>query len=214
MRNLCSSMMVALGFTMVALPGITLGDFVHNFDMDGDYSQYLYSTTNAQVLHEIGGQGWPQGWNVAYWCPIQNGVWAEIIYKYDLSFTITSASLHGNVYLAPSGFGDLNGKGYIDVSPDGTQWTTIATGQHAYDPTIFTIDLSQILSGSSTAYIRARLYTENSPSSNKYRCSQFLRTVMDLSDLRTPNLYEFRSVPEPTVIGLLTIGILISRWRR
>ena len=61
--------------------------FTHNFDMRGNYTQYLYSTTNAFVNNEA-----PSFPDVYYWAPTQDNTWAEIVYRYDLGFQIGGAS--------------------------------------------------------------------------------------------------------------------------
>jgi len=81
--------MLVVLFTNSALATI---EFVHNFDMYGDYNEYLFSTTNAQVRNEG---------STKYWCTQTTNSWSDIIYKYDLPFSVDQASLRCNIYLYP-----------------------------------------------------------------------------------------------------------------
>ena len=120
---------------------------------------------------------------------------AEVIYRYDLPFGITHASVYGN--LIPSLNYDLHAQVLLDVSSDGSTWTNVASGY--VHPPLTPIDISSILSGSHSAYVRARMYQEYDTSVD-YRVAQFLRT-----DYRTflgggfaaPNVYEFRASSAP-----------------
>src|SRR5689334_4763639 len=67
--------------------------FTHNFDMRGNYQQYLYSTTNAFVDNEA-----PSFPDVTYWAPATNNAWATIEYRYALPFVIGSASIYANIH--------------------------------------------------------------------------------------------------------------------
>ncbi len=110
--------------------------------------------------------------------------------------------MFGRIYLDP--YRDPNEKGYLDVSPDGNTWTNVIAGEPGrYNP----IDVSDILIGSNTAYVRARLYQEYTTSVN-YRVAQFMRTDINDQWFLAPNVYEFRAVPEPATILTLMIGML------
>ncbi len=174
------------------------GEFVHNFDMHGDYLQHLYSATNAFVLSE-GQPGNP----TMYWSPTQANIWGEVIHKYDLEFVITEASFFANILAISSG-----AQTFLDVSPDGQEWTTVASGY--VHPPLAPIDLTSILAGSNTAFIRARLWSDFVGSVSY---AQFLRTYQD-SLFAAPGVYEFRAVPEPN-LGAIAIGLYfcISRYR-
>lgn len=150
-------------------------DFVNNFDMFEDYSQYLYATSNAEVVTESDGV-------TRYWAPTQTGVQAQIIYHYNLGFTINTASVFGLILtISP------DAQAYLDVSPDGTHWTTVESGYIQYPSPV---DVSPILAGSDQAFVRARLSVSYSP--NIY--AQFLRTAPYLSPT---DIYQFEAAPAP-----------------
>ena len=173
--------------------------FVHNFDMHGDYSEYLHLTTNAFVLNE-GQPGNP----TVYWSPTQANVWGEIIYKYELPFAVTQASVYGSI-LAISD----NSRAFLDVSADGLNWTTIESG--SLGPPLTPIDVSAILQSSQTAYVRSRLYSDYV---GGFSYAQFLRTYEDSPNM-VPNIYEFRAVPEPAFLTLCVLGlvVIVKRFR-
>ncbi|MBN2477355.1 MAG: PEP-CTERM sorting domain-containing protein [Pirellulales bacterium] len=186
--------------------------FVDNFDLYGDYTQYLDSTDNARVYTE---GYWPAG-PTHYWAPISRSDWGEVVYKYDLPFSIESASIDASILALT--WHDSTAEGYLDVSPNGVDWTQVLTaGLNSFiDP----IDVTSYLAGSDTAYIRARLRSRNSPIG-----AQFLRTTPNPNNPQTqaPEVYEFRAeganvVPEPSTFvifaTLATLGIAWGWWRR
>jgi hypothetical protein len=168
--------------------------------MLGDYNQYLYSATNAMVADEY----WGPGWDVKYWCPSYCNTWASIVYKYDLPFNITQAYVSGKLDIFPQhevgGFCDAN----LEVSPDGVSWTRIEEG---HNPAFQLRDVSSVLQGSTTAFVRVNLIAASLID------AQFART--DSLNYRAPIIYEFQAVPEPASIGLFLLsGWVISRYRR
>lgn len=155
--------------------------FVHNFDMFGDYNHYLFSATNAHVSDEyLGGQ-----LECRYWTVSQPGAWGEITYKYDLPFQITGASWYG--FFMGDMWGDFSrGQAEIHASPDGVNWTLVSSGNSG-DPSYTSHDLTGVLLGSRTAFIRARLrHTWGSP------WAQFARTSVG-TPILAPDVYEFRA---------------------
>ncbi len=50
--NITQKQFSLIAVITLSLTTFTAAEFVHNVDMFGDYNQYLYSTTNAFVLHE------------------------------------------------------------------------------------------------------------------------------------------------------------------
>lgn len=190
---------------------IALADsFVHNVDMYGDYNQYLDSTKNVRINYE-------SFESTTYWHPTSAGVWGEVVYKYDLDFAIEAASLYGTIQLFTS-----TSQGFLDVSPDGINWTTATDGHVTSTPPLPVTDISSILEGSTTAYVRARLYA--SPS-RIY--AQFMRTATGVhpgnpgADFRSPNIYQFEAsgepIPEPSTFAALfsmaLMGLAIA-WRQ
>lgn len=181
--------LMAAGVLVVAFPSQARAEmFTHNFDMFQDYNQYLYSTKNAQVRTEGDGV-------TRYWCPTGSGVNAEVIYGYTLQFPIQSASLYACLLAI-----NASATTYLDVSPDATTWTTVGSGY--LHPPLSPIDVSDILRGSESAYVRARLY---SSSSSTY--AQFIRTA---PYIHAPDVYQFQAsdTPEPSTLALLCGGLI------
>lgn len=183
--------------------------FVDNFDMYGDYTEHLYSTTNAKVYYEY-------SWSppTMYWAPISRYNWAEVVYKYDLAFSIESASVWA--HLLALTWHDSTAQAYLDVSPNGSDWTQVDVGANGGAIDTTPIDVTNYLAGSNTAYIRARLSSRNRPIG-----AQFLRTTLS-SAVQAPYVYEFRAegadvVPEPHSIliwSVLALAFGGVAWRR
>jgi hypothetical protein len=172
--------------------------FVDNFDMFADYSHYLYSATNATVRSEyLSGQ-----LECRYWTVSQPSVWGEITYRYDLPFQIAQASWFG-FFEGPQ----WGGQAQILASPDGTNWTLVASGSSGNPPYV-PIDLTDIFLDSNAAFIRARLYNNAGPP-----FAQFARTSVG-TPILAPNVYEFQAVPEPGTLSLLAIGSSVFLKRK
>jgi len=155
--------------------------FNANFDMYGDYNQYLYSTTNAQVYTE--------GLNSArYWAPTQVGVEGDIIYHFRTDFIIQNASFYATS-LANT-FADASAETYLDVSPDLTNWTTVGSGY--LHPPLSSIDITSYVAGGQDIYIRSRLYSQN-----LVIAPQFLRTNPPDPLLNTPNVFNLSATGTP-----------------
>jgi hypothetical protein len=171
--------LIAVSVALLAI-GSKAQAFTHNFDMFGDYTQYLYSATGVQVVTET----IEDRLECRYW---QSGTQpGEVTYKYDLPFEVTQASWFG--FFEGAAWG---GQARILASPDGTNWTVFASGSSG-DPPYDRYALSPILQGSSIAFIRAEL----SP------YSQFARTSIG-TPILAPNVYEFWAIPEPATACLL-----------
>lgn len=163
--------------------------FVHNFDMNGDYSQFLLQTVDAKVWDER-----PNGFPVRYWAPTATGLEGQVIYQYDLPFAAKQATLYANT-LPNLGIGHVE----LDVSPDGVGWTTVQSGYvhpEANPPySLPKLDLSDLLRDSSTAFVRARMMGQQLNSD--IFSAQFLRTADDVPWFQAPYVYQFWASSEP-----------------
>ena len=72
------------------------GGFVHTFDLYGNYTQYLHSTTNAFVNNEA---AFP---DVYYWAPIQTNLEASVVYKYDFTRHFSLNSIIFEAHFLPN----------------------------------------------------------------------------------------------------------------
>lgn len=197
---------IAIVVFLVASSSVPAAEpFTHNFDLYGDYNQYLYSATGALVATE---SSWPDG-PTHYWKPASAGVWGHVTYRYELPFVIEQATLYANI-LALSGSAQTR----LDVSTDGTNWTTVASG-YIDRPSQSPINVSDILRGSDTAYLRGSIYV----GSGSTMYAQFLRTTANPDGWhKVPHVYHFEAtnVPEPATVTLLVVGMigLVVRRRR
>jgi hypothetical protein len=156
--------------------------FVHNFDMLGDYNKFLHSTKNAAVQTER----WEP--KIRYWAPVDDNTWAEVVYRYELPFKIHAASLKGYMLFATDF--DPYATGSLQVSADGKTWHTVKHDNQA-------VDVSAILSGSTTSYIRARMIGSRHYAANNIWFSQFCRTDGRQPETQAPHIYEFRAAAAP-----------------
>lgn len=169
--------------------------------------KYLHVTKNAILNNET-----PYS-DVWYWAPAEVNKWAEIVFRYDLPFAVHTAAVHANINSFYVNF-DPGAKAYLDVSADGEHWTTVAERHTERNPAPF--DVSDILRGSHTAFIRGRLYETKHFGSVHY--AQFLRTTNDRA-LQSEHVYQFRAqaVDAPNVwvglVGCCTFSICFGLWR-
>jgi hypothetical protein len=189
---------------MLFMPNISISEtFTHNFDLNGNPYQYLISSTNAVISQEV---AFP---DCQYWRPTQNNLEGQIIYGYTLPDKIETATIFAEMWQFPSY--DPNARVYLDVSPDNTIWTNVATGTRTG---AVPIDVSNILQGSTTAYVRGRVLETTHYGSIHY--AQFLRTA---NGIQNPNVYQFQAtfVPEPSTfifLGVGAISLLAYAWRK
>jgi hypothetical protein len=170
--------------------------------MFDNYNEYLVSATNAQVVTEWDGV-------TRYWCPSATGIDAEVVYGYDVGFAIETASVYAFLIAIDTPTSWV----YLDVSPDMTNWTTVGSGY--LHPPLTPIDVSDILKGSQTAYVRARMKSNITPI-----YAQFVRTNPGHF---SPNVYKFdatgnNAVPEPASVAVWSLfgatWIGCSWWRK
>jgi hypothetical protein len=115
---------------------------------------------------------------VRYWGPTTANVEGIVTLKFDVPFSIATASFAGGITAYTVGSDanfDPNAAAYLDVSTDNLNWTTIAsqTNQNACCSGIGgPWDISSVVAGSNVAYVRSRMFITTSHS---FSPSQFMR---------------------------------------
>jgi hypothetical protein len=196
--------LIALGIFSATASAAT---FTNNFDMDGNYTQYLYSTQNAQVWNEI-----PSFPDVFYWAPINNNQLAYVTYLYQFSAPITDATVFANMYNFPGS--DPASQVELDVSTNDVNWHSVGTGYLGEGSLSSPIDIGSIVDGSTTVYVRGDMYESTNFGNIHY--AQFLRTANGAPN-QAPNVYQFQAttaVPEPNSIVILSSGLFFICKRR
>lgn len=147
-------------------------EFSHRFNLHDDFTQYLKSQTGAGVFDDPVSQG------VKYWIPTQAGEWGEVVYEFPVGFQIEKAELDTGI--ASFGVFDLGAEAHLDVSPDGTNWTTVMSrtsannlpdNHYAYGPG----DISSIVEGSESIFVRSRLLSTQTHWTGQSFYAQFMR---------------------------------------
>ena len=174
------------------------------------------SVTNAYIRHETFAP------LIQYWQPATPNAWSEVIYQFNVPFTIQTASMEMSIgaYTIgnPAANFDNNAQSYLDVSPDGINWTNIAGAYpgHAvgYDSLADTPnhdgDISSIVAGSNEVFVRARQFMTVDYSG--FNASQFLRSPAG----NTGYYVSAVGVPEPSsfvLFGLGAIGLFLAARR-
>lgn len=202
--------------SFLAISSASAEQFVHNFDMNGDSSEFLHETTNVQVRDER------PAFDIRYWRTVDQGSEGIVTYGYSFAEPIETASFYATITTITSGDSIA-----LEVSPDDTSYTTLFSAQQA-GPGIpnrirnepadeFSnapgFDLTDILQGSTTAFVRARF------SGN----SQYLRTAGPNNPndpsirLLAPRLYQFSAttIPEPSSLAIISaaFGVLATSRR-
>jgi hypothetical protein len=149
-----------------------------------------YFVSNAVIYQESGGP------SVRYWGPTTPNVEGIVTLKFEVPFTIQTASIAAGVTAYTLGSDanfDPNAATYLDISTDNLTWTTVAsqTNQNAVHSGIAgPWDISSIVAGSNIVYARARMFMTTNFS---FSPSQFMRQGAPYVD---PVYFTASSVPE------------------
>ena len=163
-------------------------EFVHNVDLNGNYTKHLERAEKVRVWNEA-----PNGLLVRYWAPSKTGVEGELVYGYHFKRPIKTASVRGN--LLPFIDSDRVAR---EVSADDKDYVVLTTvRQHPsieppYSITIF--DLTEHVRGSKSVYIRVRL--RGTQINTDIMTAQFMRTAENIAYFLSPNVYEFKAETE------------------
>jgi hypothetical protein len=175
-----------------------------SLDASDSFGTSPESVTNAFIRHEAFSPF------VQYWQPTTPNTWAEVVYKIDVPFTIASATtdINVNAYNGTDGGPnfDPDSLSYADVSTDGINYTNIMTAGYPGHAPAWTLptpygDISPLVAGASTIYIRSRMYMTVDYSG--FNAAQFLRGAAG-----SPYNVTVIGVPEPSTIVLGLLGIL------
>lgn len=152
----------------------------------------------------------------SYWQPTTPGVTGNVIFKIDVPKPIETATIQATIwgYL----YFDPLAEGFLDISPDNATWTNIAaTSPSQPDPGKEYVvggepmDITSLVQGSETVYVRARLYSSKFGTGGSYGVPQFLRAGAG-SEFSSPEYYRplrfnAQLVPEPSSALLCGIGL-------
>jgi formylglycine-generating enzyme required for sulfatase activity/tetratricopeptide (TPR) repeat protein len=134
-------------------------EFHHAYNQRRGNPRYLISSKNVK-LYRAGSGVWA-------WAPVESGEWAELTFRYDLPFVISSARLK---LRAATVLQKTDPKAQVEllVSADGQRWTTLVVSKGTEAQTYLieksdeTLDpqieqtLQDTLKGSQTAFVRIR----------------------------------------------------------
>lgn len=202
--------------SLLALNSAHAETFVHNFDMNGDSSEFLHEATNVRIVDER------PSFDIRYWRTQNGGQEGIVTYGYSFDQPIESASFYATIGTISSGDAIA-----LEVSSDDLNYTTLLSAQQIGSGIPNRIwnqpadefsnapgfDVTGMLAGSTTAFVRAR-FTGN---------SQYLRTAgaNNPNDpsirLLAPRLYQFSAttIPEPSALAIAGIAtILMAPCRR
>jgi serine/threonine protein kinase len=156
-----------------------------SFDVNDDrHWQYLEKclTTNAKLWTEL-------AHDVAYWGPIDDSDWFEVVYKIPFDFPVRAASIYASLCLI-----EHTANGYLEVSTDPRQgWTTVARGNTSGvggGP----FDISEAIRGGRNIYVRARM--KGRDDQNGSSMAQYMRTSTSPDghvDLKNRRVFELRA---------------------
>jgi hypothetical protein len=161
--------------------------FTHEFNLYTLGADKPFHTENAFFRIESFGK------NTRYWQPASPNRFAHIVYKVDTDKPIRNATLKADLWGYQSF--DPKAQAYLDISTDNVNWVNVAEALPStadltkYAPEYInkdTHDISKLVYGYKTVYIRGRLFTTSYSSGGNFGVSQFLRSAWHDRDNKTP----------------------------
>jgi|LakMenEpi03Aug12_release.lakeMendotaPanAssembly.Ray.scaffolds.fasta_scaffold480493_1 hypothetical protein len=182
--------------------------FEKSFTLFDTFGQTPHAVTNAFIRVETFGP------LTRYWQPLAPNVMGEVIYKFELPGVAVSSNYdaHMGVYNGQSlpAF-DPGSAGWLDVSVDGSRWTTLFDSTSSTSSTYYAIreDITPYVQGASVVFFRARLFMTTNPSG--YGCSQFMRVNGDGGGYDPFTLrVDLAAVPEIDPAGMGSVLALVT----
>ena len=174
----------------------------YGFNLYGNWSQYLYSYTNAEVYSE------QSAGTATYWRPTVAGTEGDIIYRFPFVNPLAQATLTAGIAVWTTGDAfpyDPDATAYLDVSPDGTNWTNL-DGRYANHGggSQGPYDITPFVQNSKEVWVRARLTGTTTWPGDGLIFSQFLR----IGQGDTNDTLRLDAVMKSTLVGTVTLGNL------
>jgi hypothetical protein len=183
----------ALGLPVAAAAAVSLlrgtgpAEMTVRFDLRSPPDELLVKAADAGINRESFGAS-------MYWAPERPGFRAEIVYRIQAPFRIADASFADVRVDAWNAHADVTfdplAEAHLDVSPDGVQWTALASTSPATAPWRDDRAAVAAVRGSRAVFLRARLFESRSFARNRVHYAQFLRSEPALG--RVPSLTLYR----------------------
>ena len=179
----------------------SVSTFTHSFDLRSGPDTSPHQVSNAQIYREVFSP------NCYYWAPSSLNQWSEVIYKFDLPLIVDTVDRLPamDIYNANASVNfDNAAEGFLDISADGVNWTTVygsTSSQGVTQPN----DPSTVLAGTDTIYLRARLFATRNFSVNNVEYAQFLRSVPEQGNFQTLEVSGSPIPSNSTPTGSVTI---------
>jgi len=168
--------------------------YSQNFTLTDPFGMSPASVQNAFLRTEAFGSP------VRYWQPSAANVWGEVTYRFDIPFTINTASM----FMSASAFLGFDGgaQSYVDVSTNNIDYSTVLFAGPAYGGgEAGPGDISSLVAGSDVVFVRSRLLMTQDFGS--FSSAQFLRgdpgATFGLSAI---------AIPEPSAAVLLGMMVI------
>ena len=180
----------------------SVSTFTHSFDLRSGPDILPLQVSNAQIYREAFSP------NNYYWAPSSLNQWSEVIYKFDLPLIVDTVDRLPamDIYNANASVNfDNAAEGFLDVSADGINWTTVygsTSSQGVTQPN----DPSTVLAGTDTIYLRARLFATRNFSVNNVEYAQFLRSRPEQANFQTLEVSGSPIPSNSTPTGSVTIA--------